>query len=80
MVELIDISISCKKAHGERSKSTYKINGKWPKSKLWTDPKNVNPTPTLKNHMRHSGKIFREAAGGFEIKGKVRFHPDGFEY
>lgn len=38
-----------------------------------------SPVPTMTNHRKHEGLVYREAMGGEETKGKPRFHGDWFE-
>ena len=74
----MDISVTASKRRGEKTKNTNKLNGNFVKSELWTNPEKKNVRAEVFNFRRHEGKIYRQANGGFEIKGKPRFEPDFF--
>lgn len=72
----MDISVTAYRLKGERRGVKKGIN----RNPNWVYPKSFNPFLVALNHQKHIGKIYREAIGGFEIKGKPRFQVDAYEY
>lgn len=73
-MELLNISITYARENGETRR-----NGISYKKPLPIKPDVWNPFKTSLEHKRHSGKIYRQACGEFETKGKPRFHPDAYD-
>lgn len=77
---MYDISVTSHLERGEKRQNTNKLNGVFTKSESWTKPSLVDVKAKTLNFRKHEGKIYREANGGFETRGKIRFHPDTLEY
>lgn len=79
MQDILDISvINIRKIKNEHPTGrTGRFNKKVNDQIIY--PKKLNTFEIYMNHRRHEGKIYREAVGGFETKGKPRYHPDWFE-
>lgn len=79
MLEFFDISIENRRAKGERRKGVYGFNSGKAKPEQWTNPVNKNPFQEILNHRKHCGQLYRKAEGGFETKGKPRYHVDWYD-
>jgi len=77
-MNLLDISVTNAINNGKTRKGRTNFKKVIPRStndiEIW------NPYRTAINHRKHEGKVYREAIGGFETKGKPRYHPDAYEY
>ena len=74
--KMLDVSVQKRRAEGERRNSTaFRPNAtdSSTASQFWTKPHKQAYHPTMLNHRKHSSKIFREAVGGPDKKGRPCF-------
>lgn len=75
-VKILDISVTNKRQLGERRNSlAFRRNSTDSQSVsiFWTKPHVQKALPIMLNHRKHSSKIFREAVGGYDKKGRPCF-------
>lgn len=76
--DILDISVTSRRALGERRKGLEKGRIGTEVSPEHLKPLKKDPFQTAINHRKHVGKIYRDVNGGYVTKGQPYLHGDLF--